>query len=490
MNEGLELRDLVEIIKRHRKLIGYILCIAIMIALAINNVTPPTYEANVTMRVKYSRGGGNELIGTASPDELMRQQIYTYAEIVKSRAVIETVIDKEYGDAVNKPSYEELTKCIDVQAVNNTEILNVSVQLGSAEKTQKVANALVGAFNERLTEIVRLEGKEARVFLGERLAEAKSDLDKAEKALVEYKKSKETVSATSQTNLYLDRQSALIKQDTDNQLALAASRARTNAVSKQLSSQSPGVIADNSLIQQYKSRLADQEIELVGLRKTLTANHPKVAALQANIAETKSRLRAEIDKVVKLEAASSNPVHQTLLQNKAQAEGDLAVANAQKTALERLKEEGKKELLQLPAKEQGLARLMLDYSVREGAYTMLAKRYEEARISEATQPTNVQVVDMAALPEKPVKPRRLVNLAVAVLLGLFIGTSAAFMAEYFYKTIDTTEDVKRYLGINVIGSIPRYHAQQRKTTSWWKGLLNMLRPNGRRGKHSRRSRHG
>ena len=120
----------------------------------------------------------------------------------------------------------------------------------------------------------------------------------------------------------------------------------------------------------------------------------------------------------------------------------------------------------LPAKEQGLARLMLNYSVAQELYVMLSKRYEDARISEVMQPTNIQIVDVASLPEKTARPRWLLNLAIAGMVGLFAGVSSAFLAEYFYKTIDTVEDVKLHLGLRVIGSIPSYSSQKEQEKAW------------------------
>ena len=260
---------------------------------------------------------------------------------------------------------------------------------------------------------------------------------------------------------------ALVRQDSENRLALAAGAARVQTNAGQMSRQSPGAIADNALIQQLKNRLAEQEVEMAGLRKTLTANHPRVTTLQATLAETRNKLKAEVAKVINQESPSVSPVHQTLLQNRIQAESDLAVAGAQRSAIDRMQEESKRELLLLPAKEQGLARLLLDYSIAEQTYTMLAKKYEEARISEVTQPTNAQVVDMASLPETPVKPRKMLNLAVGLLLGLFSGVTGTFIAEYFYKTIDTARDVRKYLGLEVIGGIPGAPLSAKTEQSCW-----------------------
>lgn len=67
---------------------------------------------------------------------------------------------------------------------------------------------------------------------------------------------------------------------------------------------------------------------------------------------------------------------------------------------------------------------------------------------------NVQIIDKAQVPDKPVSPRPKLNIAIAGVLGLMAGVFLAFLLEYLDNTIKTPEDVKRYLGLPVIGTIP------------------------------------
>ena len=114
------------------------------------------------------------------------------------------------------------------------------------------------------------------------------------------------------------------------------------------------------------------------------------------------------------------------------------------------------ELVKLPGKEQGLARLMRDALIAQEIFSMLAKRYEEARISEVMQPTDVQVVDVAVAPEDPIKPRKVLNILLAAVLGLFIGTALALGLEFLNRTVRTGDDVKHYLDLPVLGTIPDF----------------------------------
>lgn len=421
----MDLHGLIAIVRRHRKVVYYSLCVAIILAVIVN-LMPPTYEAKVTIRVKPAARGLTEAAGAAwSSEELARQKMYTYAELIKSRAVVDAAIRKIGGEKGKQLSYESIVGSITVRPLKDTEILNILVLADSPAEAQTIVNAVAVAFNERLVEFVRAESKDARVFIGERLVEVKRDLEKAEKALVDYKGVNQVVAISEQTKNFVERQSNLKRLEAENKLALEAARAKMKT---------PAIIVDTPVLQQVRGRLAEQEAELAGLLKNFTEEHPRVRTLKASIAENRIKLNAELARLAKSE---------------------VSLGETQKSTLQRITSEEDKEMAKLPVKERGLARLMRDYTVAEELYTMLAKRYEESRISEIMEPTNVQIVDLAALPEAPVKPRKTINFILATVLGLMIGTMIAFVVEYFFKTIDTAEDIRTYLDLRVIGSIPR-----------------------------------
>jgi len=67
---------------------------------------------------------------------------------------------------------------------------------------------------------------------------------------------------------------------------------------------------------------------------------------------------------------------------------------------------------------------------------------------------NVQVIDTAKVPTKPVKPNKKMNISVAGVLGLLLGALLIYLLEYLDHTFKKPEDVENQLEINVIGTIP------------------------------------
>lgn len=476
METTMDLKRIIRIIKTRRAFILKVFTTFIVMAAVISFIMPSTYEAETDLRIKQPKGLANSLLADLPMGNTLstKQQMSTYAEILKSRTVVQTVIDKTMANEENQPNYETMLKRITTRPVKDTEILKITVRAKSPSEAQYVANTLVDTFIDRLTFLARSEQTVVREFIGERLKEAKSDLSQAESALEQYKRDQQIYAPEEETKAIVDKLSNLDKLAAENAVGLVSNQARLTAAEKQLSRQKPGFIADSPLIQQYKGKLAEQEVQLAGLLENYTDKYPQVVAVRASIAETKAKLNNEIDRVINAEAPSMNLVHQGLLQGQIQAEAEIAAANAQKYAIQSILDKSQQQINTLPSKEKGLSRVMRDVAVTREIYIMLAKRYEEARISEVMQPTDVQVIDVAVAPEKPVSPKVLLNIIIAAILGLFAGLGSAFFVEHMNKTLRTAEDVKEYLDLPVLGGIPDFADNQEKIApGFWSRILHI-----------------
>ena len=69
---------------------------------------------------------------------------------------------------------------------------------------------------------------------------------------------------------------------------------------------------------------------------------------------------------------------------------------------------------------------------------------------------NVQVIDRAEVPNNPVKPNEIMNIAIAAVLGFMIGIGIVFLREYLDNTITSPNDIEKYLDLSVIGVIPLF----------------------------------
>ena len=80
----------------------------------------------------------------------------------------------------------------------------------------------------------------------------------------------------------------------------------------------------------------------------------------------------------------------------------------------------------------------------------------------ATPPLTATVWDPAHVIPGKVQPNPGQNLIIAGVLGLFLGLLAAFLRDYFDRTLRTTQEIEQALGIPVIGQIPVPQTRDRR----------------------------
>ncbi|MGL5821831.1 MAG: YveK family protein [Sarcina sp.] len=67
---------------------------------------------------------------------------------------------------------------------------------------------------------------------------------------------------------------------------------------------------------------------------------------------------------------------------------------------------------------------------------------------------NVQIIEAAQMPQKPISPNKVLNIVIGFVLGLMISIGFSFLLEYLDNTVRTKSDLEDLLGVPVIGAIP------------------------------------
>jgi tyrosine-protein kinase Etk/Wzc len=115
----------------------------------------------------------------------------------------------------------------------------------------------------------------------------------------------------------------------------------------------------------------------------------------------------------------------------------------------------------LPDTEQSALRLLRDVRVNTQLYTNLLNNAQQLRILKAGQTGSVRVVDYAVAQIAPVKPKRPIVVALALLLGLIAGVATIFARNALFGGVEDSEEIERVLGLPVYATIPHSDAQAR-----------------------------
>ncbi|MFB7118333.1 YveK family protein [Bacillus tropicus] len=81
----------------------------------------------------------------------------------------------------------------------------------------------------------------------------------------------------------------------------------------------------------------------------------------------------------------------------------------------------------------------------------------QSEVAKIMSVDNVTVLSKAEVAEKqaPIKPRPILNVAIAFVVGLMASVALAFLLEYLDNTVKKEEDVENLLGLPVLGIVAR-----------------------------------
>jgi uncharacterized protein involved in exopolysaccharide biosynthesis len=190
------------------------------------------------------------------------------------------------------------------------------------------------------------------------------------------------------------------------------------------------------LLAELNASLAQQEMRLLELESRLRDQHPQVIEAKSGIAQTRARIKAEGQRVVR-GLSVTNDVNQSRV-------GQVAASlEAQRT-----------KLLQLKGYRDEAAVLHRDVESAQRAYDASLTRLNQSDLESQLKQTNVSSLRTASLPPRPSSPKIGLNTAVALVLGALLAMGAVFVREVTDRRLRTAHDVVTLLGQPLLGVMP------------------------------------
>lgn len=284
----------------------------------------------------------------------------------------------------------------------------------------------------------------ARKFLEGRLAQLRNRIDESERQLVAYASREGIVNLPATTPgqgegaIQGERSLAADDLATINRELARATADRVAAESRRgTQGGSTTEALENNAISDLRGKRAQLAADYARLMVQFEPDYPPARAVQTQIEQIDRALAREESRV------------QNTLQG------------AYRAALER---EGalKERVARLKSGVLDLRRRSIQYNIIEREvdtnrqlYDALLQRYKEIGVSGGVGVNNISVVDPAELPEKPSRPRLLVNLALSLIGGVVIGLGLALLREQIDEGLADPAEVPKLLGIPLLGTTPR-----------------------------------
>lgn len=152
MMEEIDLKELFDFIKNKLGLI-IIITAAVSILGCIYGlfIQTPMYQSYTTVVLSGSESSNTSI--TTNDVTLNKNLVDTYAEIVRSRRILDQVIEKLDLDI----SYEDLSTRVSVSALNNTEIIKITVDNENPETAMEIANEAAEVFSSEISSLYKMD---------------------------------------------------------------------------------------------------------------------------------------------------------------------------------------------------------------------------------------------------------------------------------------------------------------------------------------------
>ena len=152
--EEIELKELLWYYLKKIPIIILTIILAILLGyLYMEYYQVPMYQGKTTIiLIQKNDNISNDMGDTENQLNVNEKLVATYSEIIKSRRVLEQVIDELDLDL----TYEELHGKISVSAVNNTEIIKITVNDADGIKAKNIANITANYFAKEIVDLYNM----------------------------------------------------------------------------------------------------------------------------------------------------------------------------------------------------------------------------------------------------------------------------------------------------------------------------------------------
>jgi capsular exopolysaccharide synthesis family protein len=204
-------------------------------------------------------------------------------------------------------------------------------------------------------------------------------------------------------------------------------------------SQTELALQDFKILVDLRTRILDTEKEIATLNQRYLPKHPKLISAQNLLKDLETQFQTEMRK----RAMAS-------IQNQPGDASEANFSDSERLDREMARQESRSNVLQR------------DLETDRAMYEGIKQRLKETTVMQSSKLVSVHMVEPAPLLVKPVKPRKLISLAISLALGTITGITLSFWLNSLDSSLKTVDSAEQYLGLPLLGAIPERPSSKAK----------------------------
>ncbi|MBC8317776.1 MAG: polysaccharide biosynthesis tyrosine autokinase [Desulfobulbaceae bacterium] len=494
--QEIHLRDYLRVIQKRKSIIATFFVITFIVVLIGTFSATPIYQASTQILVEKSDNtpltGGGYYYNSYDPEFFGTQ-----SQIIRSHNVARKVVDilsldtnyeKYFPAEKNKPSVVKTTVAsiksffanllpssnsfdaahgasgkawekskadiiattiksgVIVSPVEESRLLNIRYKSENPEFARLIANTVAQAYMEEVMAIKLNSSGYAIKWMTEKADAEKTKLAQSEKALQNFMKEQDIITIEDRITIIPQKLADLSARMTSAETRreeLETVRAQVAKLRQaNVNTETISVLAENKVLQALRDQILKAEQNISELSQKYGEKHPVMIKARSELKILQEKKAQEIDSSIQ----SINNEYELARNNELNVRRQL--------------DQTKNEALNLNEKfiQYGIFKREVD--TNRALYEALNIRIKEQGVTEDTQQVNVWVTEQAEMPQSPVSPKKMRNLLLGVVLGLFGGIGFAFFLEYLDNTVKDPSEVEARTGVNVLGVVELFDKEK------------------------------
>lgn len=366
------------------------------------------------------------------------------------------------ADTIRALAYE-LQKVITITPERNTQTIRISIKSPDPKEAALIANTFAYEYYKQDLERSRGAMSEVKSFIQEQLEQVEERLRTSEDSLRAFQQREGVVNLDEASKNLLDQLSEFESLYYSAMAELQINEQQLKYLTQELDIKEKELLNNfiqtaNPLILELQAKIAKLEASVVeAVAKGADENAAQLQTIKVQMDKMKERLNQETRMLISRGyiPGPNDPlsINQSMLEDVIKLRIEQIMLRSKAKEFKKLVDHYSVDLEKLPQVIITFSRLERERLVNENIYMLMKNKYEESRITEASQISNVYVIDQSVPPKFPVSPKKKLNVLLGGFLGLGLGIGVIFLKEFLDNTVKTKEDLVKK-GITTLAVIP------------------------------------
>lgn len=416
-------------------------------AFVATKLSTPIYESVALIQLMPRAGQEVDVNAVVSFDEAgyleRRDRARTQIQVILSRSVREAVIaaynEAGHNDLVGRDGTDELKNRMTVGPREDTQLVEIRVEHQDPQQSAVLANLVAEIYRSQNLSARTEAARDTQVWLEGQTGAYRDDLQGATQSIITFKESNDLIDIEEKVDDITRRMTAL-------QMALGEVTTEHALLESQIS-EHRRLLRNNQydvLVSAFESPALNALSEQHALVLTETAE------VFARYEERHPTYKQAVERIGRVEALIAKEIGRLV-------EGERAELRIFSRQLVRLNSEldlVKGELLEKQRLQDNYDSLKMEEDRLRKLYGSLSERGAEVELQSRTRLNDVRIIELAVPPLRPARPNLLLNMSVALLVGLGGGIGLALLRYRLDDTIRSIPRTEDLLDVPLLGSLP------------------------------------